>query len=63
LKDRTQDRYQQFKNLYDTVTRLNRIGWLVFNIRFMISTGFDSPSILGLIVFLVAGYSGGCDSK
>ena len=29
-KQSTQDRYQQFKNLYDTVTRLNRIGRLVF---------------------------------
>ncbi len=26
----TQDRYQQFKNLYDTVNRINRIGRLVF---------------------------------
>jgi len=29
-KQSTQDRYQQFKNLYDTVTRLSRIGRLVF---------------------------------
>ncbi len=29
-KQSTQDRYQQFKNLYDTITRLNRIGRLVF---------------------------------
>ncbi len=26
----TQDRYQQFKNLYDTVIKINRIGRLVF---------------------------------
>jgi hypothetical protein len=29
-KQSTQDRYQQFKNLYDTVNRINRIGRLVF---------------------------------
>jgi hypothetical protein len=35
----------------------------VFTMLFMISTGLDIPSILGLIVFLVAGYTGGCYSK
>ena len=29
-KQATQDRYQQFKNLYDTVIKINRVGRLVF---------------------------------
>ncbi len=36
---------------------------VVFNLLFMISTGFDASSILGLIAFLGAGYAGGFYSK
>lgn len=36
---------------------------VVLNLLFMISTGFDISSILGLIAFLGAGYAGGVYSK
>lgn len=36
---------------------------VVFSLLFMISTGFDIPSILEVIVFVGAGYTGGFYSK